>query len=71
MRKRKEPVVVLEVKKYGIKKEFGISHAENLLDMGTHLNGGWELPSDSDYVYDEENGLRIRANKADTPKAEA
>ena len=42
---------------------FEIEHAERLLDMGLELNGGWELPEDSPYVYDEENGIRLRQNK--------
>lgn len=69
MRKKKEQTVMLVVPKYGIKQEFGIQHAERLLDMGTHLNGGWELPKDSNYIYDEENGLRIKSDKADFAKA--
>lgn len=69
MRKKKEPTVKLVVPKYGKEQEFGISHAERILDMGTHLNGGWELPKDSNYIYDEENGLRIKSDKANTSKA--
>lgn len=69
-RKRKEPTVKLVVPKYGMEKDFTIPHAERILDMGAHLNGGWELPSDSRYVYDEENGLRLKADKGDTAKAD-
>lgn len=69
MRKKKEPTVTLVVPKYNMKQEFGIQHAERLLDMGTHVNGGWELPSDSNYQYDEENGLRLKTDKANTAKA--
>lgn len=69
MRKKKEQLVTLVVPRYDVKKDFGVKHAERLLDMGTHLNGGWELPSDSDYVYDEENGLRLKSDKTDTAKA--
>lgn len=57
MRKKKEQTVTLVVPKYNMKQEFGIQHAERLLDMGTAINGGWELPKDSNYIYDEENGL--------------
>lgn len=70
MRPKKEPKVVLFVKARGIEQEFGIAHAERLLDMGKQLNGGWELPEDSNYTYDEENGLRLKSNKAGTGKAE-
>ena len=68
MRKKKEQTVTLVVPKYDMKKEFGIEHAERLLDMGPHLNGGWELPKDSEYYYGEENGLRIKSDKANSAK---
>lgn len=66
MRKKKEQTVTLIVPKYNIKQEFGIEHAERLLDMGTQLNGGWELPIDSNYIYSEENGLRVKSDKANS-----
>ena len=44
MRKKKEQTVKLVVPKYNMEQEFGVEHAERLLDMGAHLNGGWELP---------------------------
>ena len=69
MRKKKEQTVTLAVPKYNIKQEFGIEHAERLLDMGPKLNGGWELPSDSNYTYSEENGLRVKSDKANSAKA--
>lgn len=69
MRKKKEQIVTLVVPKYNIKKDFGIQHAERLLDMGTNINGGWELPEDSNYLYDEENGLRVKSDKANSAKA--
>jgi hypothetical protein len=70
MRKKKEQTVTLVVPKYNIKKDFGIQHAERLLDMGTNINGGWELPEDSNYLYDEENGLRLKSDKANSAKAD-
>lgn len=70
MRKKKEQTVTLVVPKYNIKKDFGIQHAERLLDMGTNMNGGWELPEDSNYLYDEENGLRVKSDKANSAKAD-
>lgn len=56
--------------KHGIKQEFGLQHAERLLDMGTKLNGGWELPEDSEYSYDIENGLKLKSDKGNTAKAD-
>lgn len=68
MRKKKEQTITLVVPKYNIKKDFGIQHAERLLDMGININGGWELPEDSNYLYDEENGLRLKSDKANSAK---
>ena len=70
MLKKKEQVIRLVVPKYGIEQYFGIQHAERLLDMGTHLNGGWVLPKDSNYTYNEEDGLRIKSDKTNTAKAD-
>lgn len=63
MRPKLEKTVKLVVPKYGTSQNFGIQHAERLLDMGPELNGGWELPSDSKYTYDIENGLRVKSDK--------
>lgn len=68
MRKKKEQTVILVIPKYNMSKEFGVQHAERLLDMGAKLNGGWELPKDSNYIYDEENGLRVKTDKANSAK---
>lgn len=70
MRKKKQPTVTLVVPKHNIKQEFGLEHAERLLDMGTTRNGGWELPNDSNYYYDEENGLRLKSDKANSVEAD-
>lgn len=70
MRKKKEQTVMLVMPKYDMKQEFGIQHAERLLGMGIAINGGWELPKDSKYTYDEENGLRIKSDKANSAKAD-
>jgi len=69
MRPKKAPTVKLVVEKSGMSQEFSVSHAERLLDMGEFLNGGWKLPKDSNYIYDEENGLRLKANKGNTAEA--
>lgn len=68
MRKKKEQTVTLIIPKYNMSKKFGVQHAERLLDMGAKLNGGWELPKDSNYIYDEENGLRVKTDKANSAK---
>lgn len=39
---------------------FSISHAERLLRLKSSC---WELPADSNFEFDKENGLRLRANK--------
>lgn len=70
LKKKKEQTITLVVPKYGMKQEFGIQHAERLLDMGKTLNGGWELPEDSNYIYDEENGLRVKSDKANSGKTD-
>lgn len=66
MRKKKEPTVALVVPKHNMEREFGVEHAERLLDMGSELNGGWELPENSKYYYDEENGLRLKTDSANS-----
>ena len=68
MRKKKEKTVNL-VDPCGNKQAFGIAHAERLLDMGKALNGGWELDENSEYYYDEENGIRLKSDKANSAKA--
>lgn len=67
--KRKEKTVTL-VTRDGKKQEFSISHAERLLNMGTELNGGWAIDVTSPYYYDEENGIRLKSDKANSAKAE-
>lgn len=68
MRKSKEKTVILVTPK-GVKQAFGIAHAERLLDMGEAINGGWRVSEDSEYYYDEENGLRLKSDKANSAKA--
>lgn len=67
-RGRKEPTIIL-VDPKGKKQEFGLQHAERLLDMGSALNGGWKVDPTSNYYYDEENGIRLKANKGNSAKA--
>lgn len=65
MRRVKEPTVTL-VTPEGRRKDFGIAHAERILDMGDELNGGWRVAEDSNYYYDEENGLRVKSDRTNT-----
>lgn len=53
----------------GVKRKFGLAHAERLLDLGSALNGGWTVDPMSEYYYDEENGIRLKSNKGNTAKA--
>ena len=53
----------------GKKQAFNIKHAERLLDLGPALNGGWVIDPNSNYYYDEENGIRVKADKGNTAKA--
>ena len=69
MARPKKEVTVALVAPNGTKREFGLQHAERLLDMGPELNGGWEVDPASNYYYDEENGIRLKANKGNTAKA--
>lgn len=57
--------VELECPKLG-RQTFEVSHAERLLAMPK--NGGWTLPQDSDYEYD--NGVINRRNKKGVKGAE-
>lgn len=69
-RRKKAPTVKLVVPKLNREQEFEVQHAERILDMGLALNGGWELPKDSEYIYDEEYGLRVKSDKTNTAKAD-
>lgn len=66
--RKKQPTVTL-VTADGQSQELEVQHAERLLDMGPNLNGGWKLAPNSKYTYDEENGLRVKADKRYTAEA--
>lgn len=51
------------------KREFDIEHANRLLAMKP--NGGWHLPSDSDFTYTEGNGIEHRRNTEKDKRAKA
>lgn len=65
---KKEKTVTL-VTPSGEKQEFEVQHAERILDMGSALNGGWEIDPTSEYIYDEENGIRLKTDKRNSAKA--
>lgn len=65
---RKETRVKLVVPIHGTEQMFSVDHAARLLAMGA-ANGGWELPSDSRYYFDKENGLRLKPNKDSNKQA--
>ena len=67
-RGKKQKTVTL-VTPSGVKQQFSIQHAERLLDLGPALNGGWTIDPNSKYYYDEENGIRLKANTGDSAKA--
>ena len=67
-RPKREQTVTL-VTPDGKKQAFNIQHAERLLDLGPALNGGWVVDPNSNYYYDEENGIRVKADKGNTAKA--
>lgn len=50
-----------------IKQEFEISHAERILRMKD--NGGWHVPENSIYQFDELNGLTVKRNKRPDKKS--
>ena len=67
-RVKKQPTVIL-ITASGQKQAFGIQHAERLLGLGPAVNGGWMIDPDSEYWYDEENGIRLKPNKGNSGKA--
>lgn len=53
----------------GQESEFGVQHAERILDLGPERNGGWALDPNSEYTYTYENGLRLKTDKGNSAKA--
>ena len=56
----KETKVVLVCPRHNLTQELEITHAERLLRMKN--NGGWELPADSKFIFNE-NGIKRKSNK--------
>jgi hypothetical protein len=69
MARPKRQKTVTMVTPAGVKQQFGIQHAERLLDLGPALNGGWSIDPDSNYYYDEENGIRLKSDKGNSAEA--
>lgn len=57
----KKTTVFLECAALDTVREFDVAHAERLLRMQN--NGGWRLPEDSTFKFDNENGITINRNK--------
>lgn len=67
--RKSRTMVELETKD-GVRQSFALEHAERILSMGTFGNGGWRLPVNSKYIYDEENGsIRTKTSSSDSAKA--
>jgi hypothetical protein len=47
----KVTMITLVVPEHGMMRDFVVEHAERLLAMKN--NGGWELPADSPYKYED------------------
>ena len=51
----------------GVTESFEVRHAERLLRMQN--NGGWQLPENSNYIFDYNNGIDIRGHKKKDPRS--
>ncbi len=68
--KRKSSTMVELETKAGDRRSFALEHAERMLNMGPFGNGGWHLPVDSKYTYDEENGsIKLKTSSSSSAKA--
>ncbi len=61
MQQGKQTIVTLENETLKTTLDFEVSHAERLLKMPN--NGGWQLPENSKFEFDKENGRRDKRNK--------
>lgn len=59
--------ITLVVPAHNLKQEFEIEHAEKILRMQN--NGGWQLPENSEFIFDLNNGIGLKQNKGNTAKA--
>lgn len=64
MEKSRQSKVKLVVPDSDMEREFEITHAERLLGMPN--NGGWQLPENSEYIFDLNDGLKRKQPKGNT-----
>ena len=67
MEKSRQSNVKLVVPDSDMEREFEITHAERLLGMPN--NGGWQLPENSEYIFDLNDGLKRKQPKGNTESA--
>ena len=67
MEKSRQSKVKLVVPDSQMEREFEINHAERLLGMPN--NGGWQLPENSEYIFDLNDGLKRKQPKGNTEGA--
>lgn len=67
MEKSRQSKIKLVVPDSEMEREFEISHAERLLGMPN--NGGWQLPANSEYIFDLNDGLKRKQPKGNTESA--
>lgn len=61
MEKSRQSKIKLVVPDSDMEREFEITHAERLLGMPN--NGGWQLPENSEYIFDLNDGLKRKQPK--------
>lgn len=64
MEKSRQSKIKLVVPDSDMEREFEISHAERLLGMPN--NGGWQLPENSEYIFDLNDGLKRKQPKGNS-----
>lgn len=67
MEKSRQSKIKLVVPDSDMEREFEITHAERLLGMPN--NGGWQLPENSEYIFDLNDGLKRKQPKGNTESA--
>lgn len=64
MEKSRQSKIKLVVPDSDMEREFEITHAERLLGMPN--NGGWQLPENSEYIFDLNDGLKRKQPKGNS-----
>lgn len=67
MDKVRQSKIKLVVPGSNMAQDFEINHAERLLRMPN--NGGWQLPDNSEYSFDFNDGIKRKQTKGDTESA--